>query len=132
MEKQKTAYLDMTSEEVLERKRAVEAAIKVLEGLDGDASVFKDGTGALLDESRLPEEVLCALKNEGAVLDGQDRKGLLKFLQVVIMKMDTSERIREIQRTAQFNRVACSVLFDSRPGVGSVEALFAPKGRKGR
>ncbi len=44
MEKQKTAYLDMTSEEVLERKRAVEAAIKVLEGLDGDASVFKDGT----------------------------------------------------------------------------------------
>ncbi len=132
MEKQKTAYLDMTREEVLERKRAVEAAIKVLEGLDGDASVFRDGTGVLVDEFRLPEEVLAALKREGAVLDGMDRKGLLKFLQVVIMKMDTSERIREIQRTAQFNRLACSVLFDSKPGVGSVESLFAPKGRNSR
>lgn len=130
MEKQKISYLDMPKEEVLERKRAVEAAIKVLEGMDGDASVFKDGTGALLDVSLLPEDVLAALKREGAALEGQDRKGLLQFLQVAIMKMDTSERIREIKRTASFNRVACSVLFDNRPGPGSLEALFAPRGRK--
>ncbi len=130
MEKQKISYLDMPKEEVLERKCAVEAAVKVLEGLDGDASVFKDGNGVLLDESLLPEETLAALKKEGAVLEGQDRKGLLQFLQIVIMKMDTSERIREIKRTAPFNRVACSVLFDGRPKAGSLEALFASKGRK--
>ena len=50
---------------------------------------------------------------------------LEQFLQVTLLKMETSLRIKEIRRTADFNSLAYSVLYDKKPAAGALKSLFA-------
>ena len=125
MNSQENRYVKLPKEELQERKAAVEAAVGELNALGADAVLVKDGC---VDAGSLPKMLQSVLAREEA---GQlaDRESLEVFLQVTLMKMETSLRIQEIRRTADFNRLACSVVFgqDKKPRAGSLESLFAPK-----
>ncbi|MDO5537700.1 MAG: hypothetical protein Q4F72_09260 [Desulfovibrionaceae bacterium] len=121
-------YVNMDPEELKRLNTRAAAALKAVNALAGDASVFENGTGRVLDPSRLPAETAELLEKEPWEIAESNFESLRLALYLLDRKTAKAMDIQDIRKGAAFNQAACRLLFDRKPAArGSLSSLFGKR-----
>lgn len=122
-------YVDMEPAKLRQIYERVSAALSAVTALKGDASVFAQGQGRLLDSSRLPSDTADLLGLTAGELAAMDHEAIRLGLYLIKCKAGKALSIQNIRQGKEFTRASCQLLFDKKPLRGSLASLFSPSSR---